>query len=100
MLVWNAIWENPGGKILTNTLPLLRIICRFILTGKIDNSFNKIGIFLPVLHSSECSSENEVDGDGDGDGDGEDEDWIIRRKPSNPDKKKRSFVQSIWGLFG
>lgn len=98
MLVWSVIWENPGGRFLTRTLPFIRILCRIILTGKMDNSFDNVHMFLPLFKSSNSmlysDSEHEND-NGD-----EDEDWVIRRKPSNPDKKKRSFAQYVWGLIG
>jgi hypothetical protein len=87
-ITWNAIWNTREGVWVTNLVPMVRVFLRIILTGNTNGSFSHNGFKSDIISESTNTSTSE------------DEDvWVIRRKPSNPDRNKPpTFFQMIFGL--
>ena len=91
MMLWNALWHPPMGRRVSLLNPSIRVFIRVILKGNTDGAFpdyiiykNEDGMDI-LLEFSELRQDSD--------------DWVIRRKPSNPDRKqKQTYLQMLFGL--
>lgn len=95
MILWNALWEVPSGKTISITQPIIRIIIRIIITGKTKGAFpgmTDIDDIDWTMFLIDTDNTSDTDDSENGNT------WVIRRKPSNPDRlKTKSFIQYVFG---
>jgi hypothetical protein len=98
MILWNALWKNDDGVTITNTIPIIRVLIRIILTGNSKGAFDEI--YNDVGSGSEDGSEGRSEsGSEEESGDSLGEVWVIRRKPSNPDYKNTGVIGGLSGIY-